>query len=120
MGVPQWLVLWRSVPEAGWWILGSVLGWYLALSWFHELGLSQSKRVLTDMGGSELHHAVLGVVVGGGVRGRNGHRASAAPASVGRCDGCRCAICLASENRPRPLVFRAVGEMGIRQGHPPL
>ena len=65
VGVPQWLVLRRRVPRAGWWVLASVGGWYAALSLFHGVGLSQSKGVLIALGGSFLHHAGLGAMVGG-------------------------------------------------------
>ena len=43
----------------------SVLGWYAAPSQFHGPGLSQWKRVLIALGGSELHHAGSGAVAGG-------------------------------------------------------
>lgn len=49
IGLLQWLVMWRQVRGAGWWILGSVLGW-------STVGCATYVLFYTDMG-------MLGVVV---------------------------------------------------------
>lgn len=32
VGVAQWLVLRRHIPRAGWWVLASTVGWFVALN----------------------------------------------------------------------------------------
>ncbi len=37
-GVLQWLVLRREVARAGWWVLGSTVGWVVAIPWGDMMG----------------------------------------------------------------------------------
>lgn len=58
IGLLQWLVLWRQVRGAGWWILGSILGWASVGCAFYLTSLTENDSF------SVLGFVAMGMITG--------------------------------------------------------